>query len=358
MSQSEPDPETPLQPCTVPSTCQLSFRGLGDDAEWNGRFQEAVRQLVIGCGRCMDLALLDGVTVGVDYDDALASVELGYESSIAKQYTNADGLIGVGKMLRVKREGQIEVHVVINANAICALADQEHEMFWPCANIVAHELAHVAVVGWFEAHSPGIMLSPRQGDWAVATLREAAHAIWEEYAACRLSAKFNQGNVVRDNYAQGLETASEGAIASARDSIKAYRSHGDVSQLLVEACRPIANALKMASYLMGHLDGSDNEFEISTQCPIASGSEFAPVLPDLLDALREAWDKRLDWNGLEGVDGIVDVIVAALATAGAKVTLCNAAPGSRVDVPRTAETMPNGEADMVIVRMRESLGLG
>jgi len=202
------------------------------------------------------------------------------------------------------------------------------------------------------------MLSPHQGDWAIATLRETAHTIWEEYAACRLSAKFNQGNVVRDNYAQGLETASEGAIAGARSSIKAYRSHRDVSQLLVETCRPIATALKMAGYLMGHLDGADGDFDLTTQCPIASGSEFAPVLPDLLDALREAWDKRLDWNGLEGVDGVVDVLVAALATAGAKVTLCNIAPGSRVDVPFTAETMPNGEADMVLVRMRESFGLG
>lgn len=358
MSQPEPDPETPLPPCTVPSTCQLSFRGLGDDAEWNGRFQEAVRQLVIGCGRCIDLALLDGVTVGVDYDDALASVELGYESSIAKQYTNGDGLIGVAKILRVKRDGDLKVHVVINANAIYALADHEHEMFWPSANIVAHELAHVAVVNWFETHSPGVMLSPHQGDWAIATLRETAHTIWEEYAACRLSAKFNQGNVVRDNYAQGLEAASEGAIASARDSIKAYRSHHDVNQLLVETCRPIATALKMAGYLMGHLDGSDGEFDLSAECPIASGSEFAPVLPDLLDALREAWDKRLDWNGLEGVDGIVKVIVAALATAGANVTLSNTESGSRVDVPFTAETMPNGEADMVLVRMRESFGLG
>lgn len=358
MSQSEPDHETPLPPCTVPSTCQLSFRGLGDDAEWNGRFQEAVRQLVIGCGRCMDLALLDGVTVGVDYDDALASVELGYESSIAKQYTNADGLIGVGKMLRVKREGQVKVHVVINANAICALADHEHEMFWPCANIVAHELAHVAVAGWLEEHSPGLMLSPHQGDWAIAILRETAHAIWEEYAACRLCARFNQGNVVRDNYAQGLEAASVGAIATARDSIKAYRLHADVGKLLVETSRPIATALKMAGYLMGHLDGSDGEFDLNTQCPIASSSEFAPVLPDLLDALREAWDKRLDWDGLEGVDGVVDVLVAALATAGAEVTLRNTEPGSRVDVPFTAETMPNGEADMVVVRMRESFGLG
>lgn len=357
MSQPEPEQEKSLPPCTVPQACQLSFRGLGDD-EWDGRFQEAVRQVVIGCGYCMDLTLLDGVTVGIDYDDALASVDLGYESSVAKQYTNSDGLVGVAKMLRVKRDGQIKAHVVINANLVYALADPEHEMFWPSANIVAHELAHVAVLAWFEAHSPGVMLSPYQGDWATATLRDVAHTIWEEYAACRLSANFNQGEVVRDRYIQGLETASNGAMTIARESIKAYRLHGDINQLLVETGRPLANALKMASYLMGHLDGSGDELDFSEQCPITSGSEFAPVLPDLLDALREAWDTRLEWHGFAGVDGIVCVIVAVLATAGARVALCSTEPGSRVDVPFTAETMPNGEADMAVIRMRESLGLG
>ncbi|MCS7921477.1 hypothetical protein N0438_33000, partial [Pseudomonas aeruginosa] len=50
----------------------------------------------------MNLSNLDGITIGFDYDDALASVDLGYESTIAKQYTKQENLLGVGKALRVR----------------------------------------------------------------------------------------------------------------------------------------------------------------------------------------------------------------------------------------------------------------
>jgi hypothetical protein len=357
MTDQTPDQEEPLAPSSVPPTCQLSLRGLGSDEEWNRRFLRAINDLVVGCGRFMDLRLLEGVTIGFDYDDALASVDLGYESTIAKQYTNGNGLIGVGKLLRVKRDDGIKCHVVINGECLLALADHEHELFWPTANILAHELAHVAVVAWFEAHSPGLMLAPHQGDWATAVLRDAAHTIWEEYAACRLSASFSSGEVVTDNYVTGLERSADGAISRAHESIKSYRTHHDVSRLLIEVSTPVANPLKMAAYLFGHLDGLEcGEFDLEARCPVAASSEFGPLLVDLQAALRDAWDSRLDWNGLEGVDGIVRVIVAALAAAGAVVTLSQSGNGSRVDVPFSAETMPNGEEDMAFIRLMGGVG--
>jgi hypothetical protein len=266
-------------------------------------------------------------------------------------------LIGVGKTLRVRRNDELKAHVVINASCLAALADTEDEMFWPAANILAHELAHVAVIGWFENHSPGIMLSQPQGDWATTTLREAAHTIWEEYAACRLSACVSHGEVVTDSYVEGLELSVNGALSSARDSIKAYRTHAEVDRLLVEASRSVANPLKMAAYLMGHLDGLSCEIDFNERCPNTHESEFGSLLPKLLEALRYAWDTRESWNGLKGVDGLVIVIVEALAISGAIVTLSENEPGSRVDVPFTAATMPNGEADMAIIRMRKLFGL-
>ncbi len=115
MSQDDPEQEREaLPPSTVPS-CQLSFRGLGDNQEWNERFIRNFQGVLFTCGRYMDLSLLDGVTVGFDYDDALASVDLGYESTVARQYANEGGLLGVAKALRVKREGGIKVHAVFDA---------------------------------------------------------------------------------------------------------------------------------------------------------------------------------------------------------------------------------------------------
>lgn len=357
MSQEYPGHEQEaLPPSTVPS-CQLSFRGLGDNQEWNDRFIRNFQEVLFTCGRYMDLSLLDGITVGFDYDDVLASVDLGYESTVAKQYTKEGGLIGVAKVLRVKRDGAIKVHAVFNANLVGALAE-EGDICWPAVNIVAHELAHVTVIGWFHAHSPGVMLSPPEGDWAIACMREVAHTIWEEYAACRLCAPFTQGDTVLTFYTDSTELAVDGAMEKAREAIKAYRNHGEINRLLVETTGRVATPLKMAAYLMGHADGMEEDFSAEDRLPNTRASEVWHLLPPLLDALRAAWENRHAWNGMEGVDGIVRVVQDALATAGAIVTLQQESPGSRVDVPFSAATMPNGEADMAVIRMRELWRLG
>lgn len=341
-----------LPDSTVPKDTKLAILGLGNDEFWNGSFQRALQTIIVNCGRIMDLRLLDGVTVGFDYRAALDSVALGYESAVAKGYTNSGGLIGVGKAMRVKRPDGTKVHVVLDGNYLGALVDQEHAEFWPTINIVAHELAHVAVTGWFEEHSPGVMLAPQQGDWAIATLRDAAHTIWEEYAACRLSAPFGDNDVVTGRYSSSLALAIDGAFDGARDRIKAFRLHGDTARLLVETATCVAQPLKMGAYLLGHLDGLGQDASLESICPTANSLGFSSLLGRLSVALRSAWDSRLTWSGLEGVDGIVEVIQKALADAGAIVSLQHEAPGSRIDAPYTAETMPNGEWDMLKVRAR------
>lgn len=305
----------------------------------------------------MDLSNLDGVTIGFDYDAALDSVDLGYESTIAKQYTNDGGLIGVGKSLTVRREGSIKMHVVLKGSALLdvALRDLESDEFWAAANILAHELGHVQTAGWFEDHSPGVMLEPHQGDWATSTLRDTAHTIWEEYAACRLSALISRGTLVTDSYVQGLETSLEGAVATARTMVKAFRMHGDVARLLIETGRETAMPLKMLAYLIGHIDGIDEPLDLEERSQVTS--DLTQHFDALSTALRNAWETRTSWSGLSSLDPIVEVIVDALRTVGIEVTLAEGHPGSRVDVPYRVETLPNGEADMAIIRMRQALGL-
>ena len=329
-----------LPPSTVPAHVQLSLLGLGADTEWNQRFQQSLVDLIKVCGRFMDLQLLDGVTVGFDYDDALESVDLGYESATAKGYTNSNGLIGVGKTLRVRRKDQVRAHIVLNANVLSALADSNHEEFLPTANIVAHELAHVVILGWFEEHSPNVMLHPHAGDWATATLRDIAHTVWEEYAACRISAIVGS-DVVEQRYAKSVDQSIQNAFSKAREQIKAYRLHGEVDQLLVEVAGSLSNPLKMAAYLLGHLDGTERDIALLSLCPAMRDSEFAPFIPNLLSALRDVWETRHDWSGLAGVDPIVQSLLEVFAQGGIIVTLSEDNPGSRVDAPFTAETMPN-----------------
>ncbi|WOE78877.1 hypothetical protein RZO07_26910 [Pseudomonas protegens] len=354
----EPETEDQAPPhCTVPPECQLSFRTLPDDAQWRDGFIETIRRLVEACGRAFDLSDLDGVTVGFDYDDALNSVDLGYESQTARGYTNTEGLVGVGKAMRVRRNGATKTHVVLRANTLLGLTEHgpDTDDFWATANIVAHELAHVQVTTWFEAHSPGVMLAPHQGDWVRASLRDAAHTIWEEYAACRLAAPVGSGELVTTSYTDGFQTAVTGAISKARRSIIDYRTHSDISRLTVETSREVCQPLKMVAYLMGHLDGLGQEIDLEARC--AFEEQIAAHLPALLGALREAWDCRESWDGLASLDPVVQVIIDALRTAGIELTLAQGSSSSHVSVPFTAETLPNGEADMAMIRMRRALGL-
>lgn len=327
-------------PTTVPAQLQVSVRGSQNEIARLQELQNAIIQITRAFGRIMDLRLLDGITIGADYEDALASVDLGYESSIAKDYTKSDGMVGVAKTLYVKRDGQTRAHVVFNASIVEALIDDQHEYHQLTINLVAHELAHVATMGWVEDHTPNVLLQPHEGDWATASLRDAAHIIWDEYAVCRMSAQFGT-EIIQKIYAENVELSVGNAFQDSRECIKRYRIHGDLARLLTEVARRIATPLKMSAYLLGHLDGAQSDADIKRLCPTLDGSEFSEFIAPLRQALRKAWNTRHDWKGLQGVDIIVEVLLAAMKQAGIVVTLNSDPPGTHIDVPFTEATMPS-----------------
>jgi len=329
-----------LSNTTLPPDLQLVMQGLGSDQEWNGRFQDALVAVIVACGHRMDLRLLDGVTVGLDYQEALNSVDLGWESTIAKQVTNSEEAVGVGKLLRVRRDGRVMGHVVIDGNCLSALVEPESDAFETSLNIMVHELAHVAILGWFERHSPGVMLQPYRSGWLKGQLQDVANTIWEEYAACRLCLGIG-GDSVEDNYIDIVERAAASGFSQARNHIKDYRVHGNVDQVFVDVAASIGNPLKYAAYLLGHLEGGDTEPDFSERCPVWSESEFVEFHGPLLGALRRAWDTREEWDGLGGVDEVVEVIVGAFVKLGVHITFGDKDTPGRLDIPWRDDTMPD-----------------
>jgi hypothetical protein len=325
---------------TLPPNLQLIIRDLGNDQEWNGRFRDALVDVIIACGRYMDLRLLDGVTVGFGYQEALDSVDLGRESAIEKRFTNLEEAVGVGKLLRVRRDGRRMGHVVIDGNYLDALVEPESAAFESSLNVMVHELAHVAILGWFEKHSPGIMLQPFQSCWLKGQLQDVANTIWEEYAACRLCLGIG-GSAVEGNYIDIVERAAASGFSQARNHIKDYRVHGNVSQVFVDVAASIGNPLKYAAYLLGHLEGAAIEPDFSERCPVWSGSEFAEFHGLLLGALRRAWDTREEWGGLGGVDEIVEVIVGSFVKLGVHITFGDKDTPDRLDIPWRDDTIPD-----------------
>lgn len=297
-----------------PTSISLNIRGLDAVGPWEN-FQATIEHLVHRCAQEFDLSLLDGITIGFDYAEALRSVDLGYLSDSPLSYTQESGLIGVAKMVRVRREEKVKAHIVFNGNVLSGLNSLNDEQFMPTVNLFVHEMAHVQIMGWFVAHSPNILLNPRVGNWIVLMFQETADVLWDEYAACRLSARYGFEEILVARV-ESVESAVDGAFSRAREGVQRYRDHRNEASALVDVTKSMSFPLKLLSYLLGHLDGCESELDPLELCPKFKGSELAEFLPGLRSALRRAWETHPTWTGMDGYNEIADVIVAAVARAG------------------------------------------
>lgn len=329
-----------LPPSTLPSSVKLSISGMGDDPEWLQRFKKVVVSLLVECSQLMDLNLLDGVTIDSNYQRGLDSVDLGWETAMAKTVTSTEDIVGIAKCLKVKRDDRIMGHVVISGSLLVPLTEPDSTNFDRTLNIFVHELAHVATLGWFQSHSPGVNLEPYKFGWMKGQLQDAAHTIWEEYAACRLCRGIGGGDV-EINYVSIVESSAGSGFPGARSRIKEYRDHGDTSRVYVEIIECVVNPMKYAAYLLGHIDGAEGDEEIDQLCPAWAGSEFRKFGVPLLNALRSAWESRLEWDGMSGVDEIADVILEAFGRLGVEVTFDLDGNPGRLNIPYRANTMPD-----------------
>lgn len=91
-------------------------------------FGHLVAAFVRELSRHIDLSALDGVTIAADYDQALLTLDLGYETSHRLTRTS-DVAIGVAMTPSVMREGMRKSHMVFNAGVLAPLEDSDHDAF-------------------------------------------------------------------------------------------------------------------------------------------------------------------------------------------------------------------------------------
>ncbi|RYD84114.1 MAG: hypothetical protein EOP84_06425 [Verrucomicrobiaceae bacterium] len=343
--------DDPLPPTTLPASTQLSLMNFADNADFIKRFSDEMSFALIDCGRFLDLERLAGITVGYDFDAALAAVDLGFESTRALEYTNNGDVVCVAKALNVLRDGRVMSHVVYNANFIEAMLDPTDANHMQALHIVAHELGHVAELKWRDEAMPDFILRHRYDNWVSGMLVEAAMVIWEEYAACRQTALIGNKEELKQTYAETFDKSASNSLSRTYEKIKAYRTHAQLDQLLVEAGEPLAMPLKLAGYLLGHLDGIEDESDLLILCPSYSKTHLAVIIPQIHQALRSLWETRTTWQGVEVFDDLVQLVIQTYEAGG--IELIDQGSQFYVDVPFSAQTMPNGEADMLMIRLEK-----
>jgi len=282
--------ERPLLP-TAPVDIGVSLRGFEDRVSAE-RFGKVIAEVVRSISCYINMERLDGITVAFNYDEALDQLDRGYQASRPLTRTASEQLAGVAMTPAVLRDGAVKSHMVFHAPFVLRL-DAETEGFRHALYLVAHECGHVEDLKYRDEAFPGTILQRPITDAEHAILGQVADAVWEEYAASRTSAVFGkeQTAIYEESFTSVLGVARNRANAA----IQSYRLHSDINRVLGEAGNPLCEPLRLAAYLIGHLDGLGSDFSLAPQArDQLVTSPYGSFVERLGKALREptAFERR------------------------------------------------------------------
>jgi len=334
-----------LPPTTTPTDLVLTVKGF-ENEKGARELGHAVLDAIRLFGRFMNLSTLDGVTVAIDYDQALVDLDRGLPGLRPLTRSNTAEMQGVAMSPAVMRHSQVKTHLVFNAQMVAALtADIATEADKAAAiGIIAHECAHVQVTAQKEMAIPEARFGTRIEGYERAVMFQIAEVCWDEYAVCRISAPFNRQQTQYHGESM-IKT-----VASARDranaAIKAYRTHGDIDKLVGEAGPALAQPIKIGAYLLGGMDGEGFDW---TDVPDIRTAIVDAGYDDLVDELhtilRDLWDSQGTWDpSIAMFEPLIDFVHKVFADGG---LIFHSEHDDRchIDVPFSQETTPDAVYD-------------
>lgn len=311
MTAQAPEPTDPAY--------SISMLGYPDE-ETAHQHAAAVRSLVSEAAKHLDLSGLDGITLAVDYAEALRTLDRGYDTDVPL-VPSVEAAVGVAMTPAVLRDGIVKSRVVVNAAYVDSLTDPgaagESETAF-VLHLLFHELCHVDITSRFDTCFPNRLLRRSEPNFHRFVQADVVRACWDEYAATRLSA------CVGASPAAGYEQIFLDALAtvSARADLPlaAYASHGDFERLVRDCYTTYGNLCKWASYVLGDSDGRDEDVSHRVTVRAAlEGHWFAPVFFALRHSLRVLFEAYPTWTDHSAFDSLAVVIDSCVAKAGVKV---------------------------------------
>jgi len=315
MSEFAKSPDDPESEYSKPTAPGFQVHLLGFNEEDAQKFGNFIGETIIQVSCYIDLERLDGVTVAYEFDKALASLDRGYQSSRSLTRTENERLLGVAMAPAVLRDGIVKSHLMFLAPVVLPLMEGSGESFEHALYIVAHECGHIEELKYRDICFPGVILQERINDREAMVFDEIAPTLWEEYAACRISAPL--GRAYTPLYEEAFVAALNRARNDANRAIRMYRKHADVSRVLKEAGRFSCEPLLLFAYLAGHLDGIEEDWnKVPAAKNALASTPYRPFIDRLRVGLRELWDHRGRWASWSELISLNDIVRDVLAHTG------------------------------------------
>lgn len=238
-------------PVGYPVNYQVSFSAWADEPTAH-LVVERLKPLVAHIAVNYSLDLLDGMTFAMDYENALATMDRGYDAPPMRTASLGYG-VGWSLPVDVLRDDVFKVRVVFRGETGQLLLSEDESGRTMAEKMVVFQLANVAFRGLvaraFDGYEP-----PEKEPWIEFIRKDLMGYAVSSYFAARESATFSPG------YEQAGRELLSGAVASARQIIMderlSYRFHGDLDKFLGIVRQQVSPIIKFAAELAGYMDGN------------------------------------------------------------------------------------------------------
>lgn len=286
----------PVDLCLRPQTswrCAIGFFGKPRNNDRAQQMLKAVHTVASDLAASWDLRDLDGITVADNLPAAVDAIAW-HRNGVSRGAERFDrGERGIaGTVLSVKARYRTLEHIVLDAQFLKPLVDGT-EMADFARNIIAHELAHVVFAPSRHDDECGY---PAMDDWRTHVLLALARPLWNEYAACRLSALIGDYKTALFNFQNILASDLRVYPIRLRRTTRKDWHVPAAAPAFIKIVKAALRPLRTAAYLTGHLDGLGIAEEVTHFSTPARDSPLAHCFEPMRQALRTIWDDGRHWS--------------------------------------------------------------
>lgn len=236
----------------------VQFQGCADQETAN-EIGAVLQALTSELSRLMPLDRLDGMTFASDYAAALENLDRGDPDLPVLCTSEHPGGVGVAQTPLVIRDGVRKNHIVFQAWIGLALVDESESVQRDGLHLVISLLSQVA---YLRMHENDEELDV--GDPLIFLLHPAIDSVPLNYFSARISATVRP--TAGDQYANLFYAALADAMDQVPKARLAYRTHGDLDELLDAALGKISPVLNRAADILGHIDGlPEGDFKVGDE---------------------------------------------------------------------------------------------
>lgn len=267
------------------------------------RLADAITPVVARLGKVLPMHRLDGVTIAVDYWEALRTVDRG-SHDLSPILADGRGDVGIiGTAVLVVRDQEAKGRVLLSALAADYLLRKDEGALGLGLQTLVHQLVLVASMELLERAVPGSLLSLVIENPLQAWLWSEAGDALTGFIAARVAGGFGEGEQLATYYREHLCSALDYMKEVGERLRRAFFVDMDANRLGAALLPAIGGAAYWAALLIGHCEATD-EAIADPAGELASALERLGLTYWLADYGRDLlslWERLGQWRALEEI---------------------------------------------------------